>query len=67
MEKYLYTAYDTAGARHQDQVDAINRESATQKLKEMDLIPVSIERMDTNRKFKELPIFQQKPGILKKN
>jgi type II secretory pathway component PulF len=62
MEKFSYTAYDGAGARHQGELAAINVESARFKLKERGLILVDIARSDTaTSKFTKLLQLNPKP------
>lgn len=62
MEKFVYTAYDGAGARHQGELSAINTESAKFKLKELGLIPVKIDHVDTAaNKVNELLQFNRRP------
>lgn len=62
MEKFIYTAYDGAGARHQGELSAINTESVKFKLKELGLIPVKIDHMDTAaNKVNELLQFNRRP------
>ena len=62
MEKFIYTAYDGAGARHQGELSAINTESAKFKLKELGLIPVKIDHADTAaNKVNELLRFNRRP------
>ena len=62
MEKFIYTAYDGAGARHQGELSAINTESAKFKLKELGLIPVKIDHVDTAaNKVNELLQFNRRP------
>jgi type II secretory pathway component PulF len=62
MEKFIYTAYDGAGARHQGELSAINTESAKFKLKELGLIPVKIDHVDTAaNKVNELLRFNRRP------
>ena len=45
MEKYIYTAYDGAGARHQGELSAIDPQSAKFKLKELGLVPIKIDQV----------------------
>jgi general secretion pathway protein F len=42
MQQFHYKAYDSAGAMHQGELEALSFESARLKLKEQNLVPVSI-------------------------
>ena len=42
MKKFFYTAYDTAGARHQGEVSALSPDSVRLRLKDQGLIPIKI-------------------------
>lgn len=62
MKKFVYTAYDGAGARHQGELSAINTESAKFKLKELGLIPVKIAHVDiAANKVNEFLQFNRRP------
>lgn len=62
MERFIYTAYDGAGARHQGELSAINTESAKFKLKDLGLIPVKIGQADaTANKINEFLQFNGRP------
>ena len=64
MKNFVYTAYDGAGARHQGELSAINTESAKFKLKELGLIPVKIDHVDTAaNKVNELLQFNRRPRL----
>lgn len=64
MKNFVYTAYDGAGARHQGELSAINTESAKFKLKELGLIPVKIDYVDTAaNKVNELLQFNRRPRL----
>lgn len=64
MEKFVYLAYDGAGAKHEGELLAVNAESAKFKVKELGLIPVKIDQ--TNRaagKARDFLQFNVRPGF----
>lgn len=63
MEKFVYTAYDAAGIKYQDELPAINRQAVTRKLKEMGLIPVKIKKLDASKKFTGILTFNRQPNF----
>ena len=64
MEKFVYLAYDGAGAKHEGELIAVNVESAKFKLKELGLIPVKIDQADRAAgKAKIFLQFNPRPGF----
>lgn len=64
MEKFIYTAYDGAGARHEGEISAINLESAKFKLKELGFIPIKIDKPNiTAGRVKDILQFNRRPGF----
>jgi type II secretory pathway component PulF len=64
MEKYIYTAYDSAGSKHQGELSAVSLESAAHKLKGEGLIPVKIDTFDAGTtKMRALLQFRRTPSL----
>jgi type II secretory pathway component PulF len=64
MEKFLYTAYDSAGAKHEGELSALNLDSAKFKLKEQGLLAVKIGTAhSTARGLKYFFQFNRKPRL----
>jgi len=64
MIRFVYTAYDKTGSKHEDHLLAIDMESAKIKLKELGLIPVKIDKSDDERsRIKSLYPFNSKPKL----
>lgn len=64
MEKFLYTAYDGAGAKHEGELLALNLDSAKFKLKEQGLLAVKIGTADSAaRGLRDYFQFNRKPRL----
>lgn len=64
MEKFVYKAYDMAGAVKEGEIPAINTKSARFKIKELGLIPVKIDKIDKKSgRFMDFIQYKRKPGF----